>query len=576
MKYRFVCTPTPGYDDNKPTNMGRKSFDAHCSFSGGKPNRCVIFPGNVSMVAEALERRNKNWIFRTKIASDLIVQVGDSIFHLHKLPVVSKSEYLNRLVFERRSNGERGSKSPKIHLDNLPGGTETFELVVKFCYGWKVDVTATNIAALYSAAHFLEMSDDLEKGNLISKTEAFLSFVMFSSWKDTFQILKSCESVTSRAKEFHILKRCSEAIAWRACINQKAFDLDDFDANNTQELKPEGIVDRSWWFEDVSSLRIDHFTEVIESIKRKGMKSELVGLCITKWTAKWLSQISFGLNNITPKHLTRQLRRVTTESLIKILPEEENSVSCNFLLHLLKLGLLMKINGELSKKLERRIASMLEQCCVADLLVKNHGENETVYDVDTVIRVVERYVSSVLRDPAPGIFVVGRLVDGYLTLLARDKHFKANSFQLLAQALPKTARHCDDNLYQAMDIYFKWHPNLTEEERTSVCKTMEYHKLSQEARQHMMKNDRLPVRLRTQLILLEQVNVTRSMTGAGSTFRRTKAQAIIRVSQGLEKEWMRSQKEIKMMTKEVETMNMQLNQLNMCKIELQKQVQSWH
>ncbi|KAH7574542.1 hypothetical protein JRO89_XS03G0309500 [Xanthoceras sorbifolium] len=559
--------------------MGRKSFDrenpARCSVSGGKPSRCVIFPANVSVVAEALEKRNKNWIVRTKIASDLIVQVGDFSFHLHKLPMVSKSEYLNRLVFKRRSNGERGN-SPKIHLENLPGGTETFELVVKFCYGWKVDVTATNIAALYSAAHFLEMSNDLEQGNLISKTEAFLNFVMFSSWKDTFQILKSCESVPSWAKELHILKRCSEAIAWRACINPKAFDLDDFEANKTKELKPEGIVHSSWWFEDVSALRIDHFIEVIESIKQKGMRSELVGSCISKWTAKWLSQITFGLNNITPKHLTRQLRRVTTESLIRILPEEEYSVPCNFLLHLLKLGLLMKINSELSKKLERRIASMLEQCCIQDLLVKNHGENETVYDVETVIRVVECYVSSVLRVPAPRIYVVGRLVDGYLTLVAWDKNLKAKSFQLLAQALPKTARHCDNNLYGAMDIYLKEHPNLTEEERISVCKAMEYHKLSQEARQHMMKNDRLPVKLRTQFILLEQVNMTRSMTDAGSNFQRTKAQAIIRVSKGLEKRWKRSQTEINMMKKEVETMKMQLNQLNMCKIELQKQVKSWH
>lgn len=298
--------------------------------------------------------------------------------------MVSKSEYLNKLVFQRRCNGEK-ENSCKIYLDNLPGGSETFELVVKFCYGWKVDVTALNVAALYCAARFLEMSDDLDQGNLISKTVAFLSFVIFSSWKDTFQILKGCESVPSWAKDLQILKRCSEAIAWKVCINPKAlafaFDDDDDDTqsleclvNNMNGTKQEGLVD-NWWFEDVSSLRIDHFIEVIESIKRQGMRSELVGLCIAKWTAKWLSQITIGLCNMTPKSFTHRLRRVTTESLIRVLPEEENSVSCNFLLHLLKFGLMMKINSELLDKLERRIASMLEQCCVPDLLVKNHREN---------------------------------------------------------------------------------------------------------------------------------------------------------------------------------------------------------
>lgn len=43
----------------------RKGFDreshAKGSVYGGKHNQCVILPGNVSMVAEALERRNQNW-----------------------------------------------------------------------------------------------------------------------------------------------------------------------------------------------------------------------------------------------------------------------------------------------------------------------------------------------------------------------------------------------------------------------------------------------------------------------------------------------------------------------------------
>lgn len=374
--------------------------------------------------------------------------------------MASKSEYLNRIVFQRSCNGEKGN-GPKIFINNFPGGIETFELVVKFCYGWKLDVTATNIAALYSAANFLEMSDDLDQGNLISKTEAFLSFVMFSSWKDTFLILKGCESIPSWAKKLQILQRCSEAIAWKACINVKAFAFDDDEAlglealvNNAEDSKQE-VRAEGWWFEDVSSLRIDQFIEVIDSIKRKGIRSELVGSCIAKWTSNWLSQITSGLNNMTPKHLTHQLCRVTTESLIRVLPEEENAVTCNFLLHLLKLGLMMKINAELLNKLERRIAFMLEQCCVPDLLVTSYGENDPVYDVRIVIRVVEHYVSFVLRNPAPRIFVVGRLVDGYLTLIARDKNLTAKSFQLLAEALPKSARHCDDNLYRAMDIYLK-------------------------------------------------------------------------------------------------------------------------
>lgn len=59
MKYRFAA---PG---NDKITTGRKSVDkeilTRSPVSGGKPNRCVIFPANVSMIAEAMERRNKNW-----------------------------------------------------------------------------------------------------------------------------------------------------------------------------------------------------------------------------------------------------------------------------------------------------------------------------------------------------------------------------------------------------------------------------------------------------------------------------------------------------------------------------------
>lgn len=369
--------------------------------------------------------------------------------------MVSKCGYLNRLVFQK-GNGA----GLHIQIDNLPGGAKTFELVVKFCYSWKVDLKATNIAQLYCAAHFLEMSDDLQQGNLISKTETFLSFLIFSSWKDTFRILKSCESISSWAKELQILKRCSESIAWKACTNLQAFSSGEDDAqllkaleNNMQKSKSEGFD--NWWFEDVSSLRIDHFIEVIQSIKSKGKRSEVVGSCIAHWTAKWLSQITFAHDNLKPKNMAQQLQRVTIECMIKLLPAEENSATCNFLLLLLKVGLVMKINSDLLNMLEKRIAYMLEQCHVTDLLVKNYGDKDSVYDVGIVIRVVESYVSFILSSQSPKIFSVGRLVDDYLTLIARDKNLKVKSFQSLAEALPVEARFCDDNLYRAIDMYLK-------------------------------------------------------------------------------------------------------------------------
>jgi hypothetical protein len=106
----------------------------------------------------------------------------------------------------------------------------------------------------------------------------------------------------------------------------------------------------------------------------------------------------------------------------------------------------------------------------------------------------------------------------------------------------------------------------------NICGSLEYHRLSQEAREHVRKNDRLPLKITTRFILLEQVNMTRSMTVIGSNYRRTKTQEIVRVNKGLGKGWMNSQEELNLMNKEVETMRVQLNDLHMCKIKLQKQL----
>ncbi|KAM3267124.1 hypothetical protein P3S67_032675 [Capsicum chacoense] len=175
---------------------------------------------------------------------------------------------------------------------------------------------------------------------------------------------------------------------------------------------------------------------------------------------------------------------MTTECLIRVLLAEDESVSSNFLLHLFKIGLIMNINAKPKNHLKTRIALMLEKCSAQDLLVRN---STTVFDVDIVVQVVEAYVSLASNNPKSRMFVVGRLVDEYLALIARDENLVSRSLDSLVNALPKEARFCDDNLYRYIDMYLKEHPDLTEEERRSICRKIEYHNLSQEARSHALK-----------------------------------------------------------------------------------------
>ncbi|CAN0897108.1 Coleoptile phototropism protein 1 [Linum grandiflorum] len=490
------------------------------------------------------------------VEPDLIIQVGDSCFHVHKLAMVSRSTYLNRLVFQNRTNSIL-----RIHLQDLPGGAESFELIMKFCYGWKINLTPTNIAAVYSAANFLEMNNAIledqqeqEQGrSLISTAETFLTYLlMLSSRRDLFSIFVSCESVPYWAEELQILNRCSKALASRVCLEIKECENGDL------------VVNR--WLEEVASLRMDHFVRVVESMKREGMKLEIVSSFVEHWFLKG----SHRLENLTLETL-----KAAIEGLIRLLPEQATSISCNILLQLLKLGTSVRADSELLARVEAKAVRKLESCRIQDLMVRNSTGVGALYDVDVVARVVRAYIACVSSNyPTSRLRNVGKLVDEYLCLVSRDTKLSIKDFISLVDALPEVARRCHDCLYRAIDLYLKVHPWLTDEERTELCKAMDYHKLSKEAQSHATKNERLSLLMSTRIIMLEQVNMTRSMTCSS----RTNSQPItLRITNNngsrLENGYTFSPRnEIRMMKKEVESMKMQINELQVCRLKMQLQL----
>ncbi|XP_023635098.1 root phototropism protein 3 isoform X1 [Capsella rubella] len=572
---------------------------------------------------DGFELRGQSWFVATDIPSDLLVKIGDMNFHLHKYPLLSRSGKMNRLIYESRD------PDPTILiLDDLPGGPEAFELASKFCYGVPVDLTATNISGLRCAAEYLEMTEDLEEGNLIFKTEAFLSYVVLSSWRDSILVLKSCEKLSPWAENLQIVRRCSESIAWKACSNPKgirwaytgktpspsttnfagssprwneskdsSFYCSPSRNTNSQPVPPD------WWFEDVSILRIDHFVRVITAIKVKGMRFELLGAVIMHYAGKWLPglikeggvavapaavggggglglggdemSVSCGSNSsggssgpdwkgglhmvlsagktnghqdsvaclagigISPKD-----QRMIVESLISIIPPQKDSVSCSFLLRLLRAASMLKVAPALITELEKRVGMQFEQATLQDLLIPGYNnKGETMYDVDLVQRLLEHFLvqeqtegsspSRMSPSPSQSMYAeagiprgnsnngggntqnakmrVARLVDSYLTEVARDRNLPLTKFQVLAEALPESARTCDDGLYRAIDSYLKAHPTLSEHERKRLCRVMDCQKLSMDACMHAAQNERLPLRVVVQVLFSEQVKISNAL-----------------------------------------------------------------
>ena len=165
-------------------------------------------------------------------------------------------------------------------------------------------------------------------------------------------------------------------------------------------------------------------------------------------------------------------QRMIIESLISLIPPQKDSVSCSFLLRLLRMANLLKVAAALVTELEKRVGMQFEQATLADLLIPSYNTSETLYDVDLVQRLLEHFLvqeqtessspsrQSFAEAPQRGTnpnakMRVARLVDSYLTEVSRDRNLSLTKFQVLAEALPDSARTCDDGLYRAVDSYLK-------------------------------------------------------------------------------------------------------------------------
>ncbi|KAL7600044.1 hypothetical protein Lser_V15G22426 [Lactuca serriola] len=487
----------------------------------------LVVPLTLTSIAESFEKKGHSWFAVSQLPSDLTVKVDDITFYVHKYPLLSRCAYVGQIDLQPSIS----NKDYELKLQNFPGGPETFEIVMKFCYGLPVSLNPRNAAPLRCAAEFLDMTEELEDGNLISKTESFLTLVVFSSWKDSITVLKSCENLSPWAENLQIVRRCCDSIAWAAEGNFTTIET---------------ASEQSRWLNDVATLRIDIFLKIITSMTLKGLRPDLLGSCITIYAEKWLIGTDHG--DIEPsKRYTNgknerqwsilpgrspelelgqypEQRRII-ESLVSILPHKKDAISCKFLLWMLKMAMVYSVSPAFVSELEKRIGMVLENASVYDLLIPGYttaGEQgkqviltaeQTLYNVDAVRRILEYYLMHGQQQQTQSHHKasISKLLDNYLAEIAGDPNLSATKFQVIAESLPDNARLCDDGLYRAIDIYLKAHPSLSEHDRRRLCRAMECQKLSIDACTHAARNDRLPVRTVMQVLLAEQLKLREEM-----------------------------------------------------------------
>lgn len=312
--------------------------------------------------------------------------------------MLSKSEKLNRLVFESRD-----TEKDRIILSDIPGGAEAFELVARFLYGGKIELTPHNVATLRCAVDYLEMSDSLGDGNnLVAKTEKYLNVVVMGSWRDSITVLKTCADLKPWAEDLEIVRRCSESIAWKCSTDPHGMRW------SKSGVKEPALRDY-WWVHDVCSLSIDSFSKVIHGLTAKGLNQALVAAAVGCYAEKWLqlttrsdmsttkeesqqaSFTDFDNQDIFAKKAQRKSYRAIVQGVVNLLPPQQpGSMPVKLLLKLLRVACAVDAGSFCMTDLAKRIGVQLEKVSLDDLLIPASGES--TYDVDIVQQIVEFYL----------------------------------------------------------------------------------------------------------------------------------------------------------------------------------------
>ncbi|KAK1626907.1 hypothetical protein QYE76_001222 [Lolium multiflorum] len=481
----------------------------------------------------------------TELATDILITVGDVKFYLHKFPLLSKSSRLQTLV---ASTNEESND--ELDISGIPGGPSAFEICAKFCYGMTVTLNAYNVLAARCAAEFLEMFETIDKGNLIYKIDVFLSSSIFRTWKDSIIVLQTTKSLLPWSENLKVINHCVDSIAAKASIdpsdvdwsytyNRKKLPSDGGPDSHWNGVRKQLTVPRDWWVEDICDLEMSLYKKVILAIKAKGRTaSEVVGEALRAYAYRRLfSTLDSAANN----GLDCTRHRAALETIVSLLPAERGSVSCGFLLKLLRAVSLLGSDEAYRDGLVKRIGLQLDGASVSDLLIPASSDESAMYNVDLVSSILEEFMAQRHSDGScPEFrnddeamdgeshhlptFVSGdseralvKLIDGYLAEIAKDPNLPLQKFIKIAEMVPLTARPAHDGLYRAIDMYLKEHPSLSKSEKKRLCGLMDCKKLTAEASSHAVQNERLPLRVVVQVLFFEQLRASAASADAAAS-----------------------------------------------------------
>ncbi|KAL3324400.1 hypothetical protein AABB24_038515 [Solanum stoloniferum] len=417
---------------------------------------------------------------------DLQIHVnGQQTFFLHQKVLSRFSGKLREIIKQEKKKTQ--IKNSGIEILNFPGGAEGFELISRFCYSNgssnNIKITVSNVCLLICSANFLEMTEKLCCCNLLYKAETFFEGLCYRSCHDILKSLKSCETFFDYATSCGLIQKLITSLVGTlfgsSCSSVSS-------CSSSEQVKP-----CSWWFEEMTILPPKMIEEFLRTLGAFG--SENNSLLLTRFLLYYL-KTSSHFSNCQNLISTSEYRGLADTVVHGVVFMGKTTFSCRNLFWVLRIVSGFGISKECRGCLEKLIGGMLDQATLDDILVCGHNNIGGVYDVNLVMRLVRVFVHHD-KVTITKLRKVARLIDKYLREIAPDQTLKISKFLAVAESLPDYARDSFDGVYRAIDIYLESHPVLSLEERSRLCRCLNYEKLSLEACKDLAKNPRISPRI---------------------------------------------------------------------------------
>ncbi|KAL0443071.1 UNVERIFIED_CONTAM: BTB/POZ domain-containing protein [Sesamum latifolium] len=278
------------------------------------------------------------------------------------------------------------------------------------------------------------------------KLEAFLSSCILEGWKDSILTLQNTEKVYEWSENLGIVRRCIESIVDKILTLQQR--------PGYGKKRHQSSVPKDWWTEDVSFLDIDIFRCIIAAVKSTNMlRPQLIGEALHVYASRWLPEITENRPNESSTSQEQDSpgrKKKILETTVGLIPADKGSVSIKFLLRLLRITNFLAVSPVTRAELLRLSGLQLEEATLSDLLLPARSPNDhdqTSTDIDLVTMVLESFLRQWRRQtPADesqlliSIQKVGKLIDSYLQVVAKDANMPVQKVASLAETLPGIAR----------------------------------------------------------------------------------------------------------------------------------------